>query len=133
MLVTNVPASKLSIEQALVLIHTRWQIELLFKLWKQDTLIDESNGTKPWRVLCEVYANLLAMVVQHWFVLFSCCTPVKGHLIQWAKNPTSCGNGGMLNVSLRTRKRAKDQSMTPREGSRRYHQINGFPRAISTR
>jgi hypothetical protein len=71
-LVTNVPSSMLSFEQALALIHARWQIELLFKLWKQEALLDEWSGTKPWRVLCEVYAKLLAMVVQHWFVLLSC-------------------------------------------------------------
>jgi hypothetical protein len=66
---TNVPASMLTIEQAFALLRARWQIELLFKLWKQEGLLDQWNGTKPWRVLCEVYAKLLAMVVQHWFVL----------------------------------------------------------------
>ncbi len=71
-IVTSVPSSMLSIEQAFALLRARWQIELLFKLWKEHGLLDEWNGTKPWRVLCEVYAKLLAMVVQHWFVLLSC-------------------------------------------------------------
>jgi Transposase DDE domain len=70
--VTSVPASMLTCEQAFALLRARWQIELLFKLWKQDGLLDEWNGSKPWRILCEVYAKLLAMVVQHWFVLLSC-------------------------------------------------------------
>lgn len=70
--VTSVPSSMLSIEQAFALLRARWQIELLFKLWKEHGLLDEWNGTKPWRVLCEVYAKLLAMVVQHWFVLLAC-------------------------------------------------------------
>lgn len=70
--VTNVPADMLTFEQALALMRARWQVELLFKLWKQCALIDEWTGTKPWRVLCEVYAKLLAMVVQHWFVLLCC-------------------------------------------------------------
>ena len=52
--------------------HARWQIELLFKLWKQHALVDEWTGTKPWRILCEVYAKLLAMVVQHWVLLLAC-------------------------------------------------------------
>ncbi|HEV2660760.1 MAG TPA: IS4 family transposase [Ktedonobacteraceae bacterium] len=71
-IVTNVPASRLTIEQALALLRARWQIELLFKLWKQHALLDEWKASSPWRILCEVYAKLLAMVVQHWFVLLSC-------------------------------------------------------------
>ena len=49
----------------------RWQIELLFKLWKSHGRVDESRSTKPWRILCEVYAKLLAMLVQHWVFLVS--------------------------------------------------------------
>jgi len=70
--VTNVPTWMLTFEQALALLRARWQIELLFKLWKQHGLLDDWNATSPWRILCEVYAKLLAMVVQHWFVLLSC-------------------------------------------------------------
>jgi hypothetical protein len=72
LLVTNVPAEVLSLREALVLARTRWQIELLFKLWKSHGRVDKSRSTKPWRVLCEVYAKLLAMVVQHWLFLVSC-------------------------------------------------------------
>ncbi len=71
-LVTNVPPDRLSIQEALVLARTRWQIELLFKLWKSQGRVDESRSSKPWRVVCEVYAKLLAMVVQHWLFLVSC-------------------------------------------------------------
>jgi hypothetical protein len=46
-----------------------WSIELLFKLWKSQGQIDESRSTKPWRVLCDVYAKLLAMIIQHWVAL----------------------------------------------------------------
>ena len=35
-------------------------------------MLDEWSGTKPFRVLCEVYAKLLALLVQHWCVLLSC-------------------------------------------------------------
>ena len=72
LVVTNVPASRLSFDQALALLRARWQIELLFKLWKEHGLVDDWNARSPWRILCEVYAKLLAMVVQHWFVLLSC-------------------------------------------------------------
>ncbi len=72
LVVTNVAAPWLSFEQAFALLRARWQIELLFKLWKAQGLLDEWNTSKPWHILCQVYAKLLAMVVQHWLVLLSC-------------------------------------------------------------
>ena len=70
--VTSVPPTLLSLREALVLLRARWQIELLFKLWKSHGHIDESRSANPWRVLTEVFAKLLAMVVQHWLLLVSC-------------------------------------------------------------
>jgi hypothetical protein len=72
LLVTNVPATLLSREEALVLVRARWQIELLFKLWKDQGLLDESRSRKPWRRLCEFYAKLLGLVLQHWLLVLSC-------------------------------------------------------------
>ncbi len=69
---TNVPAERLTLQEALVLGRARWQIELLFKLWKSQGGIDESRSAHPWRILCELYAKLLAMVIQHWVLLTSC-------------------------------------------------------------
>jgi len=68
-LVTNAPAACLSGAEAVVLMACRWQIELLFKLWKSAGQIDASHSQHPWRILTEVYAKLLAMVVQHWLLL----------------------------------------------------------------
>lgn len=70
-LVTNVPAQGLTVAEAVVLMACRWQIELLFKLWKSAGWIDASRSDHPWRILTEVYAKLLAMVVQHWLLLVS--------------------------------------------------------------
>ena len=47
--VTNGPAARLTLREALVLGRMRWQIELLFKLWKRHGRVDESRSTKPWR------------------------------------------------------------------------------------
>jgi Transposase DDE domain len=71
-LVTNAPAALLTIQEALVLLRARWQVELLFKLWKQHGHLDESRSRKPWRVLTEIFAKLLALLVQHWVVLTGC-------------------------------------------------------------
>jgi hypothetical protein len=70
--VTNVPAEKLSVAEALVLGRCRWQIELLFDRWKTHGKVGQSRSAKPWRILCEVYGKLLAMVIQHWLLLVSC-------------------------------------------------------------
>jgi IS4 transposase len=69
---TNVSSDRLTLQEALVLGRARWQIELLFKLWKRYGSIDESRSAHPWRILCELYAKLLAMVIQHWVLLTTC-------------------------------------------------------------
>lgn len=68
-LVTNAPQELLNLNGALVLARARWQIELLFKLWKQVGRIDEWRSKNPYRILCELYGKLIAMVIQHWLFL----------------------------------------------------------------
>ncbi len=70
--VTNVPAEKLSASEGHALMRIRWQIELLFKLWKDEGRLDESRSRNPWRVLCEIYAKLISLIMQHW-ILLTCC------------------------------------------------------------
>ena len=72
LLATNAPAALLSLPEALVLLRARWQVEWLFRLWKQYGRIDASRSAKPWHVLTEVWAKLLAVLVQHWLALTGC-------------------------------------------------------------
>lgn len=51
--ITNVPKSKINAEQILVVYRIRWQIELLFKLYKSNIRLDKLRG-KPYRVLCAI-------------------------------------------------------------------------------
>ena len=69
--ITNVPRERLTLRAVLVLARCRWQIELVFKRWKSQGKLDQTRSAKPWRVLCELYAKLLAMIVQHWVSLIS--------------------------------------------------------------
>jgi hypothetical protein len=76
--VTNVPPERLRLEEALVLARCRWQVEVLFKHWKSDGQIDQWRSRKPWRIVCEVYAKLLALVLEHWVLAVSGLqTPVQ--------------------------------------------------------
>jgi hypothetical protein len=68
-LVTNAPPGLLSVASAGVVRRVRWQVELLFKLFKSEGAIDRTRSQCPHRVQCELYAKLLAMVVQQWALL----------------------------------------------------------------
>ncbi len=83
--VTTVPSEQLSLEEAVVLLRARWQIELLFKLWKSHGQVDEWRSAQPWRILCEVYAKLLAMIVQHWVLLVGCWHQPNRSLVKAAQ------------------------------------------------
>jgi DDE family transposase len=94
-ILTNAPAELLNLQEALVLLHLRWQIELLIKLWKQDGLLDEWRTNNPWRVLCEIYAKLIGLLIQHWMLVLGCwqephrswrkaAKPVRDHAIMLA-------------------------------------------------
>jgi hypothetical protein len=70
-LVTNIPADKLTPKEAVVLYRARWQIELLFKRWKSQGLVAELSGSTAVRQMVRVWARLLAVLVQHWLVVSS--------------------------------------------------------------
>lgn len=67
--ITNTAVHQLSLAAVMVMIRVRWQIELLFKLWKDVVDIDDWNTQQPWRILCEIYAKLIACIIQHWLLL----------------------------------------------------------------
>lgn len=71
LVITNVPQDRLSLKEALILLRVRWQVELLFKLWKSHAQVDEWRSHNPWRILCELYAKLIGVVILHWVCLTS--------------------------------------------------------------
>lgn len=66
---TNIP--NLTFAMAFILARTRWQIELLFKLWKSHAKIMTSRSADPIRQQVEGYARLLAVLIAHWMLLVS--------------------------------------------------------------
>lgn len=71
-LVTNLEPSAFSVQEALRLLRLRWQIELLFKLWKQHLSLDEWRSKQPFQIMSEVYAKLLLALIQHWLLILGC-------------------------------------------------------------
>jgi len=83
--ITNIPVWMLALEAVAVVVRWRWQIELLFKLWKSDGLLDQWRTADPWRLLCEFYGKLLALIVQHHLLLVSEGQPLRQSLPQAAQ------------------------------------------------
>jgi Transposase DDE domain len=81
-LLTNVPTSRLSPSQARTLLRLRWQIELIWKMWKQYGKLDCWRSEKGMRILCEVYAKLMAMILQHWFTIAGCWSDPHRSLVK---------------------------------------------------
>jgi hypothetical protein len=69
LILTTIPQEYATTDQIATLMRLRWQIELLFKLWKDQGKLDETRGWKPERIETEFYAKLLGILIQHWLVL----------------------------------------------------------------
>ncbi len=70
-LVTNAPQELISASEGWQIRRVRWQIELVFKVFKSEGGIDKTQAWSRERVLCELYAKLLAMLVMRWVLLAS--------------------------------------------------------------
>jgi IS4 transposase len=57
--ITNVSAEELTVQQADDLYKIRWQIELVFKVWKSILKIHLLRKMRPERVKCYLYGKLL--------------------------------------------------------------------------
>jgi hypothetical protein len=66
---TTVPATQATTRQIATLLRLRWQIELVFKLWKDQGKLDETRGWNPARIETELYAKLLGLLIEHWLLL----------------------------------------------------------------
>lgn len=72
LVLTNVPENLLDAQQVVTLMRLRWQIELFWKLCKQEGQIDTWRSAKPWRILTELYAKLLGVLLLHWISIQGC-------------------------------------------------------------
>ncbi len=61
--ITNAPSELLPGTHCRLLYRIRWQIELIFKLWKSNFALEQVAGIRKERVLCSLYAKLLCIFV----------------------------------------------------------------------
>lgn len=103
-LITNVPACRLSVDEALVLLRCRWQIEVCWKLWKQVAKVDTWRSAKPYRILSEIYAKLLGCLITHWVTLIECWQAPHRSLgkarqvMQWMAPVLALGVAGVVSL-----------------------------------
>ncbi len=65
---TNVPASRWNASQVLLVYRVRWQIELVFKLWKSQAKLTTMRYQRPERIACVLYAHLLGLLLFYWII-----------------------------------------------------------------
>jgi hypothetical protein len=89
LVLTNAEASVLTAQQVVALMRLRWQLELFWKLCKQGGKIDTWRSGKPQRILTELYAKLLGLLLEHWVTITGCWADPRRSLfkarqvIQW--------------------------------------------------
>ena len=128
--ITNNAKEDLTWKEVVILYRARWQIELLFKLWKSHNHLARIRaGAKALEVLAMFYAKLLGVVLQNWILVATAGANVNYSMMMAArvlqdmvKTLLLCvGNLTKLEEGLRelakvienlggTRKRKKDPS-----------------------
>jgi hypothetical protein len=63
LMITNVPEEDLPAENIYKLYKTRWQIELIFKVWKSVMGVDKIHPMKYHRLMCLLYAKFILFLV----------------------------------------------------------------------
>jgi hypothetical protein len=64
--ITNTTPDQLSLEQIMAFYRVRWQIELIFKVWKSQAKLAQVGDYRPERVLCQLFARLIGLIIFHW-------------------------------------------------------------------
>jgi hypothetical protein len=66
--ITNAPATMISIQHIHDFYRIRWQIELIFKLWKSYCGLNHILEWRKERVLTELYAKMIGIVIVHFLL-----------------------------------------------------------------
>ena len=63
--ITNIGSDMCTLDEVVTLYSVRWQIELIFKLWKNNMDLNDSNGKTTVRVLCEKLLKMIYLLIFH--------------------------------------------------------------------
>jgi hypothetical protein len=105
-LLTNVPKERLSVADALVLARCRGPRELVWKLIKQVGKIDTWRSEKPERILTEIFAKILGMLITYWLTLVECWQQPNRSLVkarqvvQWMTPVLALGIAGVVCLQM---------------------------------
>jgi hypothetical protein len=82
--ITNVRADDLPAELVWACYRLRWQIELIFKIWKSIIQLDQVKKVQRYRLECYIYAKLI-LIVLGWQLLW----PIVSTLLRYEQRPLS--------------------------------------------
>jgi hypothetical protein len=82
--ITNVPEEILSSDQISQVYRLRWQIELIFKVWKSNLNIHKIKPMKLERMLCQLYAKFI------WVLLITDILKLSNKVIQKVEPDQIC-------------------------------------------
>ena len=102
--ITNIEAHRLTPKQICVIVGIRWQIELMFKSFKSISKLHVSRSQKPYRMLSEIYAKLIAILIQHAVMLGAGYRHIQHSFIKTAKH--IAGYARLLTLSFHHSKTA---------------------------
>lgn len=84
--VTNGSAEELTWKAVVVLYRARWQIELLFRLWKSHNKLAKHRAkATALEVLAVFYAKLLGILLQHWILVATAWPTERRSLVKAAR------------------------------------------------
>lgn len=107
--ITNIEAHQLTPKQICVIVGIRWQIELMFKGFKSIGKLQDSTSEKPYRILSEIYAKLIAVLIQHIIMLGAGYRHIQHSFIKTAKY--IAGYARLLTVSFHLSKTALSETL----------------------
>ena len=107
--ITNIEAHQLTPKQICVIVGIRWQIELMFKGFKSIGKLQDSTSEKPYRILSEIYAKLIAVLIQHAIMLGAGYRHIQQSFIKTAKY--IAGYARLLTMSFHHSKTALHETL----------------------